>query len=118
MFPTERPGLEKLFGGSCAGMPLEPNGTPVHEAVRYRKKLVLQNLLEKGARIDIRDEDERMSMEVARKLGITNIVVLLQEFDAQEITTIIKALNIILNWAGRAQDSGPSITKCSAMLLL
>lgn len=101
MFPTERPEQETQFGGSCAGMPLEPNGTPMHEAVRYRRKLVLQLLLEKGARIDIRDEDGRTPIEVARKLGATDIVLLLEERNVQVSIAVKKGLKRWFGWVGR-----------------
>ena len=101
MFPTERTEQETQFGGSCAGMSLEPNGTPMHEAVRYRRKLVLQLLLENGARTDIRDEDGRTPMEVARKLGATDIVLLLEGRNVQVSGVVKKGLKGCFRWVGR-----------------
>ncbi|KFY94707.1 hypothetical protein V500_03101 [Pseudogymnoascus sp. VKM F-4518 (FW-2643)] len=44
-----------------------PNGTTLHEAVRYNRNHILVTLMKKGARTDIKDEDGQTPYEVAKK---------------------------------------------------
>lgn len=69
MLPTERPESDTEMGGFHASRRGVPNGTPLHEAVRRGRKIILEILLGKGARRDIRDEDGLTASELAKEIG-------------------------------------------------
>lgn len=58
IFPIERPEQESKFPNPYGTRPIEPNGTPLHEAVRHNRKIILEILLENGARTDIRTKTD------------------------------------------------------------
>lgn len=86
IFPTERAAQESGFSNPHGDRMGAPNGTPLHEAVRHDRKLILEVLLEKGARTDIRDEDGETPYEVARKRKVKEIIACFPEHNRQSTT--------------------------------
>ncbi|KAL2071395.1 hypothetical protein VTL71DRAFT_12630 [Oculimacula yallundae] len=80
MFPTERAEQDGDGFDLCGVRTGGPNGTPVHEAIRYGRKLILEWLWEWDARTDVGDEDGETAFEVARKEGKKEIVACLPDY--------------------------------------
>ncbi|KFZ09587.1 hypothetical protein V502_08638 [Pseudogymnoascus sp. VKM F-4520 (FW-2644)] len=81
LFPSE---LERLEPESGIHNPdgvrtRGPNGTTLHEAVRYNRNHILVTLMKKGARTNIKDEDGQTPYEVAKKKKAKDTMALFPE---------------------------------------
>lgn len=103
LFPTERERLEPESGiHNPDGVRISgPNGTPLHEAVRYNRKHILETLIKKGARTDIKDEDGQTPYEVAKKKKAKDTMALFPEHAKRASAVTFSGLRSFFSSSGR-----------------